>query len=112
MMAMRYVGADRALREQAQCLRGANQCQQERQSACVCSLTSAFANPALRPKSVDKANGAMALLENLQLIRQWGEDQNNDIEFSVSPAATNPRLMLSKAGAVIIGVQADGGVYL
>ncbi|WP_143327059.1 hypothetical protein [Paraburkholderia hospita] len=70
------------------------------------------ANPALRPKGVDKANGAMALLENLQLIRQWGEDPNNNIEFSVSPAATNPRLILSKAGVVIIGVQADGGLYL
>ena len=54
----------------------------------------------------------MALLENLQLIRQWGEDPNNNIEFSVSPAATNPRLILSKAGVVIIGVQADGGLYL
>lgn len=69
------------------------------------------ANPALRPKSVDKANAATALLETAS-DSAMGRTANNDIEFSISPAATNSRLMLSKAGVVIVGVQADGGLYL
>jgi hypothetical protein len=65
-----------------------------------------------RPKKVDEDKGGPALLANLQQLRTWAETDASKLHLWVTPAKTNPRLVFSLGKTDVLGVQADGGIYL